>query len=50
MRRTLNTRELFEVGDDRTECVAVTGVAVQRLGVQHELSAPGRGDWRGNRD
>src|SRR5580704_7742441 len=46
----LNTREPFEVGDDRTEGVAVIGVAVQRLGVQHELSALGRGDWRGNRD
>jgi hypothetical protein len=42
--------ELFQIGDDETECVAVIGVAVQRLGVQHELSAPGRGDRGGNRD
>src|ERR1700722_10522433 len=34
----------------RVVVTAIIGVAVQRLGVQHELSAPGRGDWRGNRD
>src|SRR3984893_15122529 len=42
--------ELFEIGDDGTERVAVIGVTVQRLGVQHELSAPGRGDRGDNRD
>ena len=40
-----NTCELFEISDDGTERVAV----VQRLGIQHELSAFGRGGWRGNR-
>src|ERR1700730_12920247 len=45
-----DTCELFQIGDDGTECVAVIGVAVQRLGVQHELPAPGRGDRGGNRD
>src|ERR1700682_592441 len=43
------TCELFEIGDDGTERVAVIGVTVQRLGVQHELSAPGRGDRSDNR-
>ena len=45
-----NACEPFEVGDDRTECVAVIGVAVQGLGMQHELPALGSGDRRGNRD
>src|SRR6202040_2385833 len=45
-----NTCELFEIGDDGTERVAVIRVAVQRLGVQHELAALGRGDRGGNRD
>ena len=44
----LDTCKLFEIGDDGTECVAVIWVAVQRLGVQHELPALGRGDRRGN--
>src|SRR5258708_31628730 len=45
-----NTCELFEVGDDGTERVAVIGIAVQGLGMQHELPAFGRGGRRGNRD
>jgi hypothetical protein len=45
-----NTCELFDIGDDGSERVAVVGVAVQRLGMQHELPASGRGDRRGNRD
>src|ERR1700732_391051 len=45
-----DTCELFEIGDDGTERVAVIGVAVQRLGVQHELPALGCGGGRGNRD
>ena len=45
-----NTCELFEIGDDGTERVAVIGIAVQRLGMQHELPAFGRGGRRGNRD
>src|SRR5713101_6109153 len=45
-----NACELFEIGDDGTERVAVIGFAVQRLGVQHELPALGRGDRRDNRD
>ena len=42
--------ELFEIGDDGTERVAVLGIAVQGLGMQHELPAFGRGGRRGNRD
>src|SRR5580692_12538226 len=45
-----NACEPFEVGDDRTECVAVIRVAMERLGMQHELPALGSGDRRGNRD
>ncbi len=45
-----NTCELFEVGDDGSERVAVIRVAVQRLGVQHELPTFGRGDRSDNRD
>ena len=44
-----NTCELFEISDDGTERVAVVRIAMQRLGMQHELSAFGRGGWRGNR-
>jgi len=44
-----NTGELFEIGDDGSERMAVIQVAVQRLGVQHELSTLGRGGGRGNR-
>jgi hypothetical protein len=32
--------DLFEIGDDGTKGMAVIRVAVQRLGVQHELPAP----------
>ena len=42
--------EVLKIGDDRTERVAVIRVAVQRLGVQHELAALGRGDRGDNRD
>jgi len=41
---------LFEIGDDGAERVAVIRVAVQRLGVQHELPALGHGDRGDNRD
>ncbi len=44
-----NTFELFEISDDGNERVAVVRIAMQRLGMQHELSAFGRGGWRGNR-
>ena len=44
-----NACELFEISDGGTECVTVVRIAVQRLGMQHELSAFGRGGWRGNR-
>ena len=44
-----NTCELFEISDDGTERVADVRIAMQRLGMQHELSAFGRGGWRGNR-
>src|ERR1700730_14664319 len=45
-----NTCEYFKIGDDGTKRVAVIGVAVQRLGVQHELPALGRGDRGDDRD
>ena len=45
-----DTRGAFETGDDATERVAVIGVTVQRLGVQHELPALGRGDRGDDRD
>ena len=44
-----NTCELFEISDDGTERVAVVRIAMQRFVMQHELSAFGRGGWRGNR-
>ena len=34
-----DTCELFEIGDDGAERVAVIGIAVQGLGMQHELPA-----------
>lgn len=37
-------RQSFHIGDDRPERVAVERIAVQRLGVEHELAALGRGD------
>src|ERR1700719_3751067 len=39
-----NACEFFKIGDDRTERVAVVWIAMQRLGVQHELPPLGRGD------
>ena len=45
-----DTCELFEIGDDGTEGVAVVGIAVQGLGMQHELPAFGCCGRRGNRD
>jgi hypothetical protein len=48
MRRTA-TCEVFEISDDGTERVAVVRIAMQHLGMQDELSAFGRGGWRGNR-
>src|SRR5579863_6715372 len=44
-----NPGELFEIGDDRSERVTVIRVAVQGLGMQHELPAFGLGGGRGNR-
>jgi len=43
-----DTRKLFKIGDDGAESVAIIWVAVQRLGVKHELPALGRGDRSGN--
>ena len=40
--------KLFEIGDDGAESVAIIWVAVQRLGVKHELPALGRDDQSGN--
>jgi hypothetical protein len=39
-----DTCKLFEIGDDGAESVAIIWVAVQRLGMKHELPALGRGD------
>ena len=43
-----DTCKLFEIGDDGAESVAIIWVAVQRLGMKHELPALGRGDRSGN--
>src|SRR5262249_5519908 len=43
-----DTCKRFEIGDDGAECVAIIWIAVQRLGVQHELPALGRSDRGGN--
>ena len=48
MRRTVTPVSFFEIGDDGAESVAIIWVAVQRLGVQHELPALGRCDRSGN--
>src|SRR5579883_266781 len=40
----------FEIGDHRTKRVAVEGVTVQGLGVQHELTASWCGNRRHDRD
>src|SRR5262245_13615943 len=45
-----NACELFEIGDDGAKRMAVVRVAVQRLGVQHELAALGGSDRRRDRD
>ena len=39
----LDPGELFEIGDDRPQRVAVKRIAVQRLGMEHELAALGLG-------
>ena len=44
-----DTCELFEIGNDGTERVAVIRIAVQGFGMQHELAALGRAGGRGNR-
>ena len=41
--------DLFKIGDDRTEGMAIVRAAVQRFGVQHELPLLG-GDRRANGD
>ena len=50
MRRASTPVVLLHVGDDGAEGVAVEGIAVQCLGMQHELAALGRGDRGGDRD
>jgi hypothetical protein len=45
-----NTSELFETGDRRAKRVAIEGISVQCLGVQHELAALGLCHWRDDRD
>jgi hypothetical protein len=42
--------EALPVGDHRAERMAVEGIAVQRLGVEHELAALGPGRRGGERD
>ena len=37
----LDARELLHVGDEGAEGMAVEGIAVQRLGMQHKLAALG---------
>jgi hypothetical protein len=37
----LDTGQPLDPGDDRSEGVPIEGIAVQRLGVQHELAALG---------
>jgi hypothetical protein len=46
----LDAGELLGVGDDGPKRMAVEGIAVQRLGVQGELTALGFGDGRRDRD
>jgi len=41
----LDAGQFLHLGDDRAEGVAVIRVAVQGLGVEHELTALGLGDW-----
>ena len=41
-----NACELFEISDDGTEHVAVVRIAMQRLVMQHELSAFSSSGWR----
>src|SRR5262249_10580029 len=45
-----NACELFEIGDDGAKRMAIVRVAVQRLGMQHELPALGGGSRRRDRD
>jgi hypothetical protein len=40
----LDAGQLLDPGDDRAEGVPVEGIAVQRLGMEHELAAFGPGD------
>ena len=42
--------QFLHLGDNRAEGVTVIGVAVQRLGVEHELAALGLGNGRGDGD
>jgi hypothetical protein len=43
-----DTCKLFKIGDDGAESMAIIWVAVQGLGMKHELPALGRGDRSGN--
>src|ERR1700746_2527738 len=45
-----DTCKLFEIGDGGAGSMAIIWVAVQRLGMKHELPALGRGDRRGDCD
>ena len=46
-RRTWPLIQTLNIGDDGAESVAIIWVAVQRLGMKHELPALGRGDRQG---
>ena len=46
----LDAGQLLHLGDNGAEGVAVVGIAVQRLGVEHELATLGLGHGCGDRD
>ena len=46
----LDPGQFFEIDDDRPQRVAIERIAVQRLGVEHELAALGLGCRRRDRD
>ena len=46
----LDPGQRLQLGDHRPQSVAIKGIAVQRLGVQHKLTAFGLGGRRHHRD
>jgi len=47
---SLHAGELLHVGDHGTKRVTIEGIAMQGLGVEHELPAPWRGHGGGDTD